>query len=277
MRYALDFQCASGFRSRCEPGGSGMTASAPAILDWPAKMKMSRGVRAATGSAPKMGRMRSRNAVARLNGVISVIVRPEGRHGQAMLAGEIANGIVGPAVTDGDRFLDVVTGQFHFVISFYCSFGPMPDFVLGANGETERFVYIKGSQPVAKAIELDREFVPGNFHAFEFRAAIRQLHPVILHQRPSNQARGNVVLVPRMNVLALAQINDDGLPGVREFHGHRLRFAQFRPTAVTRLLLLSHEIGELHPIEWEIALSPFLAPLLDHEGKEIAIFPRAAG
>ena len=40
---------------------------------------------------------------------------------------------------------------------------------------------------------------------------------------------------------------------------------------------MREEIGELHPVEREITLVPFLAPLLDEERKQLGILPGAAG
>ncbi len=113
--------------------------------------------------------------------------------------------------------------------------------------------------------------------ALELGTAIRELQAVVLHQRPAHEARGDVVLVLRVDVLAFAEVDDDGLPGVRQFHGLRLRLAQFRPVAVSGLRVLRAKVRELHPVERKVALLPLLAPLLDHEGEELRVFAGAAG
>jgi len=74
-----------------------------------------------------------------------------------------------------------------------------------------------------------------------------------------------------MNVLGFAEVRDDGLPGIGQLQGHRLRLLKFRPGTVHRLGLLSLKISELDPEEREIALAPFLAPLGDHQREEFAI------
>ena len=52
---------------------------------------------------------------------------------------------------------------------------------------------------------------------------------------------------------------------------HRLGFAELGPGAVARLIPLGQEVGELHPIKREIALPPVVAPVLDHQRKQLAI------
>ena len=81
-----------------------------------------------------------------------------------------------------------------------------------------------------------------------------------------------------MDVLPLAEIDDHRFAGVRQgFHRHRLRLAQFGPVAVSRLLRLIGEVGQLHPVEGEFANAPFVAPAFDHEGKQRAVLQRPAG
>ena len=109
-------------------------------------------------------------------------------------------------------------------------------------------------------------------------AAVGQLLAVILHQGPACEAFGHVAFVLRVNVIRLADVGDDALAGFGQFaHGERLRLAQFGPVAVSRLGLVGFEVGQLHPVEGEIALLPFFAPMLDHEGEQLAVFLRAAG
>ena len=78
--------------------------------------------------------------------------------------------------------------------------------------------------------------------------------------------------------LAFAQVDDHRLAGVGEpAHRHGLGLAQLRPRALGRLGLLRHEVGELDPVEREVADAPLVAPALDHQGEEVAILVGPAG
>ena len=95
---------------------------------------------------------------------------------------------------------------------------------------------------------------------------------------PAGQSLGDVLLVHGVDVLAFAKIDDHRLAGGGEgLHGHRLGLAEFRPVALGRLCLLLLEVGELHPVEGEIAEAPLLPPRRDHERKEFAVLIGPAG
>ena len=107
---------------------------------------------------------------------------------------------------------------------------------------------------------------------------MRDLHAVVFGERQTHEAISDVAFVARMNVAAFADVDDDGLAAVLDgVLRLRLAFAQFSPGAVAGLGLLRHEIGELHPVEGEIALLPLVAPVLDHEREEVAVFIGAGG
>ena len=71
-----------------------------------------------------------------------------------------------------------------------------------------------------------------------------------------------------VNVLAFADVDNDRLTAVGEFiHRHGLCLAKLCPIAVAWLRFLRMEVSKLNPIEWEIALSPFITPVGDHVRK----------
>ena len=75
-----------------------------------------------------------------------------------------------------------------------------------------------------------------------------------------------------MNVFPLADVDDHCLARVGQgLHRHRLGLPQFCPRAVGRLGLFAHVVGQLDPVEREVAESPLLTPALDHERKELAV------
>ena len=80
-----------------------------------------------------------------------------------------------------------------------------------------------------------------------------------------------------MDVAALADVDDHGLAGVGQAQGLGLGLAELGPRALTGCGFLGHEIGELHPVEGEVTLTLFLAPLLDEEGKQLGVFVGATG
>src|SRR5262245_33962898 len=78
-----------------------------------------------------------------------------------------------------------------------------------------------------------------------------------------------------MDISSFAEIDDDGLTGFRQLvERHRLSFAELGPGALFGLRLLIHEVGELYPIEWKLALFPVFAPRLDHEREHVAVLIR---
>ena len=57
-------------------------------------------------------------------------------------------------------------------------------------------------------------------------------------------------------------VDDHGLAGMRQpAQGHRLRLAELGPGALLRVGLLLEEVGELDPVEREVALAPLVATL----------------
>src|SRR5688572_30288229 len=80
-----------------------------------------------------------------------------------------------------------------------------------------------------------------------------------------------------MNVARLTEVDYHRLSRVGQLHCLCLRLPQLRPVAVTRRRLFRHVVGELHPVEREIPLSPFLPPLLDQEREQRRMFIRRPG
>src|SRR5262245_5302563 len=75
-----------------------------------------------------------------------------------------------------------------------------------------------------------------------------------------------------MNISTFADVDDHGLAGFWQLvERHGLSFTQLSPRAIGWLRFLFHEIGQLHPIEREVALLPVFAPRLNHEWEHIAI------
>ena len=79
-----------------------------------------------------------------------------------------------------------------------------------------------------------------------------------------------------MNVVGLADVDDHRLSRLRQALRHGLGFAQFRPIAVAGRRGLRREVGQLDPVEREVALLPGVAPRLDHQREHVPVLVRAA-
>jgi hypothetical protein len=65
-------------------------------------------------------------------------------------------------------------------------------------------------------------------------------------ERNERQPAGDFLLILRVDILGIADIDRDRVLGVRQSVGHRLRFAQFRPLALPGLFPGGQEIRQLH-------------------------------
>ena len=156
----------------------------------------------------------------------------------------------------------------------------MDERVVGAGDrEADRFVDIEGPPAAIDVLEGEDDLVPLLLHPLVDRAVGRDAgHLVGVGERPAGEPLAHIQLVLRVDVLPLADVDDHCLAGVRQgLHRHRLRFTQLGPGALARLGLLGVEVGQLHPVEGEVAHAPLLAPRLDHEGEEGAVLVGAAG
>ena len=96
----------------------------------------------------------------------------------------------------------------------------MPDLVGTAEGEPCNLLRSKGAELAAEGVDRDSRLVAGKGDTLELGAAeghegTGRLHPVILHQRPADKTRGDIVLVSWMDVYPVTQVDDDCLAGVR--------------------------------------------------------------
>src|SRR2546422_899405 len=80
-----------------------------------------------------------------------------------------------------------------------------------------------------------------------------------------------------MDVIRIANIDDDRHACLRSSQGHRLCFAQLGPLAVSRFRFRRLPISELHEIKRKITLAPRRAPIADHRGEERSILVSADG
>ncbi len=116
------------------------------------------------------------------------------------------------------------------------------------------------------------------FHALVLRTMKWNTHTVLIGQSPSSKATTDIHFVLGMNVFAFTDINDDGFTGVRKLrHSHRLSFTKFGPVAFSRVCNLILEVGQLNPVKRKVALTPFFAPVGDHQREQIAILISSAG
>jgi hypothetical protein len=124
----------------------------------------------------------------------------------------------------------------------------------------------------AKGVERDDGLASLKLRLLEFGAAIRELHAVVLGQRPAREALATSRLFFGWMSLASPMSMMTAWPpffmafhasssGSRAVRPNRCRPAQGAPAI---------EVGELHPVEGEIALLPLVAPVLDHEREKVA-------
>src|ERR1043166_3346294 len=150
------------------------------------------------------------------------IVGPERGDWQAIVAEQVADRVIGPGISYRDRGCDLVAGDFDLVFALDYAFGPMPDLVCAAHRKPGELGLVKRPQAAPKTVQRDHHLRTSYLHASKLGASVRKIHPVIFSQRPAYQTRGHVMLVSWMDILALTQVNDDGLPGIRELHGFGL-------------------------------------------------------
>ena len=145
------------------------------------------------------------------------VVRAERRHRQAFVGEEVADRVVGPGIAHGDRASPRrSTPRFRCPDDFAlcrCQTLSSPQTAKPRASATSN-----GRRLLPKQSSVTIALLPVDCHALELGAAIRELHAVVLHQRPADEARGDVVLVLRMDVLAFAEVDDDRLAGVRQLH-----------------------------------------------------------
>ena len=83
---------------------------------------------------------------------------------------------------------------------------------------------------------------------------------------------GDILFVARVNVASFTDVDDDGLSDVSEtIHRHGLGFAELRPGGVPWVILFLTEISQLHVVEGEVSLAPFVTPVLDHQREQVAV------
>ena len=120
------------------------------------------------------------------------IVRSERSDWQAFAALQIADGIVGPCIANGDRVGDVGTRDFNFVLAENLSFRPPEDFVFASHGQPDRSSNIERIQASANVVHRHDDLVAIHFERFEFGTAVRNVDSVVFRQRPASQTFGDV-------------------------------------------------------------------------------------
>lgn len=206
------------------------------------------------------------------------VVGAEGGDGKAVFGVEVADGIIGPGVTDSDGFGDSWVADGDLIRASEEGVCPDPFVVLATDGEAFEFGRVDGAESAAKGVEGDGDFGAFDGDRFEFGAAVGDLQSVVAGEGESGEALGDVAFVFGVDVIGFAEVDDDGLAAVfDDLLGFGLAFAEFGPGAIGGFGGLRFEVGELNPVEREIALFPFLAPVFDHEGEEVGVFGSAIG
>ncbi len=155
---------------------------------------------------------------------------------------------------------------------------PDPFVVFTADGEAFEFGGVDGAESAAKGVEGDGDFGAFDGDGFEFGAAVGDLQSVVAGEGEAGEALGDVAFVFGVDVIGFAEVDDDGLAAVFDgVLGFGLAFAEFGPGAVGWGGDFRFEVGELDPVEGEVALFPFFAPVFDHEGEEVGVFGGAVG
>ena len=120
-------------------------------------------------------------------------------------------------------------------------------------------------------VEPQHDLVAVLLHRLVGRALEGDLHAVVARQCPPHQPVGDVLLVPGVDVLAFAQVDDHRLAGLGEFHRSWFVPRELGPRTFFRFRRFGQEVGKLDPVERKIALAPLVAPALDHEREQVAI------
>src|SRR4029079_12425004 len=89
----------------------------------------------------------------------------------------------------------------------------------------------------------------------------------------------HVYFIPWVNVLRLADVDNDGHPRLWCVQRQCLSLAQFRPFAFAGSIFNGLEVCQLYVIEREVTLAPRVAPVANHRWEESPVLictPRIA-
>src|SRR3954452_19094197 len=142
-----------------------------------------------------------------LGGRPGPVVGPEGGHGEALPAIEVADRVVSPGVADGDRVGDLVRPDLDLVRADDLGFGLDELAVARGDREAARLVDVERLEAVADVLEAEDDLVPLLLQRLVRRAPVRDVDAVVTRQRPAGEAAGDALLVPRVDVLPLAQVD----------------------------------------------------------------------
>ena len=153
----------------------------------------------------------------------------------------------------------------------------MPGLVFASDSKTDCLTNVEGVESATDVFESENGLIPFDGHFFVGGTEIGDVDAVVASQSNPRQALGDGLLVAWVDVASFANIVNDGLTCVGQCEGVALGFTKFRPVTVTGFSDLIAEVGELDPVEREVALAPCVAPLRDHECEEIVILVGTPG
>src|ERR1051325_4854095 len=119
--------------------------------------------------------------------------------------------------------------------------------------------------------ELHSNLVAFNLERTEKRTRVLDLLIVSIRQRPQRKTMSDIRFVPRMNIVRVADIDDDRHSRLRFTQSHRLRFAKFGPFTFTGIGFHWLKVCQLDEVEREVAFIPGAAPVANHQRKKCAV------
>ena len=119
----------------------------------------------------------------------------------------------------------------------------------------------------AAAWMKSRGHEPFDFQRAERRTAVSDILSVRLRQRVERQTQAHILLIARMNVYRVANVDRDGHAGIRQRSGAALSIAQTGPVAFGERIGVA-VVGQLDEVKGKVALFPVFAPVANHAGKE---------
>src|SRR4051794_20516271 len=126
-----------------------------------------------------------------LGGDAGPIVGPEGGQGEALLAVEVADRVVGPGVADGDRVGDLFRPDLDLVLAHDLRLGLVEPPVARRDGETSRIGDVERLEAAADVVEREDDLVALLLHLFIHRAMVGDVHAVVARQGPAGEPVGD--------------------------------------------------------------------------------------
>jgi hypothetical protein len=134
-------------------------------------------------------------------------------------------------------------------------------------------------EPAVRVVELDGDLAVFHAARAEDRAGGRAAASVSLCERPAREPLADILLVARVDVARLADIDRHGHAEPGQGGRLDLLLAEFGPAVAHRgvVRIARLVVGELHEVEWKLGLPPRRAPAVHQRLHLLEVARRGAG